>query len=338
LKKESSVTGRNEDLYKQAAYLYQKHGGSVLNAARELNIPRTTMASRVETAITKGLIQQIPETKQEARNIFRNPHYTIHRMNKSSGFNGRILAIGDAHDGPSIPDKSRFHAMGAYARIFNIEHIVQIGDFSSMDSMSQHERNDTIKGQQKPSYKEDIYSFEKALQAFDAGLNGWQCIKHVTLGNHEDRIGRFVNSNPELAELLYERLYMLLEDYEWSYSPYGEFYFVGDVGFTHVPLNQMGKPYGGSHSENQIARDSLHDIIYGHTHKRVDKSFPKMGNEYITVMNLGCALPPGHVEDYAKHSVTGWSYGVYDITIENGKIQERTWVPMEKLLRDYSDA
>tara|TARA_R100000455_G_C6270907_1_gene126927 strand:- start:1967 stop:2278 length:312 start_codon:yes stop_codon:yes gene_type:complete len=102
-----------------------------------------------------------------------------------------------------------------------------------------------------------------------------------------------------------------------------------------VPLNQMGKPYGGMNSENSIARDSLHDVVFGHSHKRVDRTFPKLGHNYITVINLGCSMPDGHVEDYAKHSVTGWSYGVYDITIENGRIKEQSWIPMTKLMREY---
>ena len=139
-----------------------------------------------------------------------------------------------------------------------------------------------------------------------------------------------------MAELLYEKLYALFDRYEWTYSPFGEFFFIGDVGFTHVPLNQMGKPYGGMHSENSIARDTLHDIVYGHTHKRVDKSFPKIGHDHVTVVNLGCSLPDGHIEEYAKHSVTGWSYGVYDLTIRDGKIKQRTWVPMDVLLETYT--
>jgi hypothetical protein len=101
-------------------------------------------------------------------------------------------------------------------------------------------------------------------------------------------------------------------------------------------MNMMGKPYGGMHAENQISRDALHDIVFGHTHKRLDKTFPKIGGK-ITVMNLGCSLPEGHVEEYAKHSITGWSYGVYEIGIKDGIINERTWVPMNKLIEEYGD-
>lgn len=334
------MSAHRDELLKQTAELYKKHNGKILDCARELGIPRTTFASRVETAKTRGYIREeihieSPKEPEEVTRIYLKPHYKIYQRPRTEGVNERILAIGDCHDSPEIPDKTRFYAMGKYAAENGIDHIVQIGDFASMDSMSTHDPNWTIKGQNKPSFKDDIASFEEALRAFDDGLSGHDPIKHVTLGNHEDRIGRFVNNNPEVIEILYDKLYELLSEFGWSYSPFGEFYFVGDVGFTHVPLNQMGKPYGGAQSENAIARDSLHDVVYGHTHKRVDKTFPKIGHDHITIINLGCALPHGCIEDYAKHSVTGWSYGVYDLTIQDGKIKEQRWVPMDTLIKDY---
>ena len=333
------MPGHTDEQLKHVAKLYAKHDGSSLAAAKELGIPRTTFATRVEVAKIRGFIREEVskvEESDEVRKVYLKPHYKIYQRPPGQRIDARVLAIGDAHDGVEVPDKSRFYAMGQYALSNQITHIVQIGDFASMDSMSTHDKNDTIKGQNKPSYKEDLDSFSEALQYFDNGLEDWQGHKHVTLGNHEDRIGRFVNSNPEMAELLYEKLYALFDRYEWTYSPFGEFFFIGDVGFTHVPLNQMGKPYGGMHSENSIARDTLHDIVYGHTHKRVDKSFPKIGHDHVTVVNLGCSLPDGHIEEYAKHSVTGWSYGVYDLTIRDGKIKQRTWVPMDVLLETYT--
>lgn len=328
-----------EEELREVARIYTKHDGVIAHAARDLGISRTTFASRVETAKNRGFIRdQVVSTEEtkEQKTVYLKPTYKIFQRARSSDVNCRVLAIGDAHDGPDLPDKTRFFAMGSYAAKNQVDHIVQIGDFASMDSMSSHDRNDTIRGQKKPSYKDDLESFEEALRMFDDGLDGYSCDMHVTLGNHEDRIARFVNNNPELADLLFEKFYKILTDHGWTYSPFGEFYFIGDVGFTHVPLNAMGKPYGGMNSENNIGKDSLHDVVYGHTHKQVDKPMPKLGHDSVTVLNLGCSLPQGHVEDYARHSLTGWSYGVYDIHIRNGKITERTWVPMDALIENYS--
>ena len=79
-------------------------------------------------------------------------------------------------------------------------------------------------------------SFQQAIRSFHRGLGGYKVEKHVTLGNHEDRIWSYTNKNPEIVELLDQILFATLEDYDWTYSPYGEFYFIGDVGFTHTPL------------------------------------------------------------------------------------------------------
>jgi len=188
------VPGLTHEQLLATASLYEKHGGSCLQAARELGISRTTFATRVEIAITKGYITSKIEAVRsendgpvEIKKVFLKPQYNIYQRENTSDVNCRVLAIGDSHDGPDIPDKSRFTAMGAYARINNIEQIVQIGDFCSMDSMSTHDPNWTLKGHEKPSFKDDVNSFREALVAFDEGLAGHNATKHVTLGNHEDR-------------------------------------------------------------------------------------------------------------------------------------------------------
>ncbi|MFA6134670.1 MAG: metallophosphoesterase [Phycisphaerae bacterium] len=263
------------------------------------------------------------------------PHYTV-RLDRIGGRDTtRVLAIGDAHDGPKVP-KDRFRWMGALAADIQPDVIVQIGDFLSLDSLCRYDDNASLKGKAKPSLKEDLESFKEALAAFDEGLGGFRPERHVTLGNHEDRIWSFTNRTPEVADLLTENLHTILTDRGWSYSPFGVLHFYGGVGFTHAPLNTMGKPYGGLYAENQVARDALHDVVYGHSHKRVDKPYPKMGHRKLTVVNLGCALPDGHVEEYARHSLTGWSYGVYDLTIRNGGIEAAHWIPMATLQDRYA--
>ena len=310
--------------------------GSQYAAAKELGISRSTVQyylNAPESQLKETPTNDNP-TGDSSPIVVVEPRYTIADRKNANQTNKTVLAIGDCHDSPHLSDKTRFERLGALAKKLAVDHVVQIGDFTSLDSMSSHERNDTVKGQKKPSFMEDMISFQEALKAFDKGLQGYKCPKHITLGNHEARLFNFVNQNPEVVHLLDEMLYGPIEDHGWTCSPYGEFYFIGDVGFTHAPLNIMGKAYGGQSSENAIARDALHDIVYGHTHKRLDKSFPKMGREHITVINLGTSLPEGHVEEYAKHSLTGWSYGAYLLKIKSGKINGRSWIPMDEIMAD----
>ena len=298
--------------------------GSKKAAAEELGIARSTLQHHLRRILGSGEGSNIPEATQ----VVVRPKFRVQSRGANKHENAKILAIGDCHDSPNLPDKSRFEAMGRLARSSGVDHIIQIGDFTSLDSMSSHEGNETLKGRTKPSFMTDMVSMQAALRAFDRGLDGYECTKHITLGNHEARLFSYVNKHPEVAHLLDEVLYAPLEDHGWTCSPYGEFYFIGDVGFTHAPFNIMGKPYGGQQCENAIARDALHDVVFGHTHKRSDKAFPKMGQERITVINLGCSLPEGHVEEYARHSLTGWSYGVYLLELKDGRLHQQTWIPM----------
>jgi len=294
-----------KSVLEECVRLFYKHEKNVTRAARESGVCYSTYASRLRKAKAEGLLDENAGTgaKQVVEaTVVLKPNYRIQQRHSKPEDTKRVLAIGDCHDGPSLPDKRRFFAMGRFAKENQVDQIVQIGDFASVDSLNRFDRNDTVKGQQKPSFGQDMKSFQQAIRAFHKGLGGYDVPRHVTLGNHEDRIWSYTNKNPEIVELLDQILFATMDDYGWTYSPYGEFYFIGDVGFTHSPLNIMGKAYGGMHCENQIARDSLHDVVFGHTHKRLDKTFPKMGNQFVTIMNLGTSLPQDHIEEYAKHT------------------------------------
>ena len=78
----------------------------------------------------------------------------------------RVLAIGDAHDSPHLPDKSRFQWMGRHANATRPDHIVQIGDWFTFDSCTQHDGNGTIRGRSKPTFRADMKSGAASMDAF----------------------------------------------------------------------------------------------------------------------------------------------------------------------------
>lgn len=254
----------------------------------------------------------------------------------ASGKPMRVLAIGDAHDSPKL-DKERFNWMGRHAAETRPDWIVQIGDLLTLDSLNSHESNASFAGKAKPSYLADIASGKEALDAFNTALpTGYEPRKHITLGNHEERVWRWSNEAPETVGMMEVELTSILEESGWAWSRYGEFLFLGGVGFVHVPLNRLGKPYGGKNSEQQIANDSVTDTIFGHSHIGRQWRAPKIGPaQHVTVLNLGCALPDGHIEDYAKMSTTGWTFGIYDLTIGGGHILSASFIPMAELERRY---
>lgn len=261
-----------------------------------------------------------------------NPSYTLRKDTRPKDKPRRVVAIGDLHDAPD-QKKHRFRWLGAYCRDKQPDSIIQIGDWLTFDSICKYDPNDTWGGQKQPTLKEDLDSAADSFEAFEEGLgdDGWLNEKHITLGNHEYRLERFANETPEVYGLLQEHLYSIFRDFGWSYSPYGEIYFMDGVGFVHVPMNEMGKEYGGKTAEKRIAADATFDIVMGHSHKAREHTAPKIGGDFVRVLNIGCAMEDGYVPPYAARSATGWTYGVYELTLRNGHIDSWSHMSMKEL-------
>jgi len=248
----------------------------------------------------------------------------------------KVLVIGDAHDSPKVP-QNRFRWIGKHIKKIKPEYVIQIGDFLSLDSCCWHIDNATMQARKnKGTFLEDIESFDSALYELNKGIGKTKAIKHVTLGNHENRLWKWEDNNPEYYNMGKNKLFETLKKYGWTASEYGEFYFIDGVGFTHVPFNIMGGSFGGVNVERNIGQNSLFDVVFGHTHKFNDIRCPKIGNsKYVRVVNAGCALPQNHVESYAKLSTTGWFWGLCEITIFDNHIQDVSTISMTTLENMY---
>ena len=316
-------------------------------AADALGIPRGTLVSRAATARRRGMqpsaeavkIKELAE--YEKIRPLTKPVIPVKAGGSSGGEIYRVLVIGDAHDAPDIP-KDRFTWFAKYAEDHGCERIVQIGDWGTFDSLSTHDNTATYAGRLKGAFHDDVRSYKESHEAFAEGLSpGSRIKKHITKGNHDDtttggRIGRYENVHPEVVGVMGTMIADIDADHGWTSSQFGEFYFIGGVGFVHVPLNELGKPYGGKTAGPRIANDAIFDIVYGHDHKRRSHRAPKVGpQKHVSVINVGCALPWGHVENYASLSTTGWWWGIVDLTIQGGHVISENAVPMIQLEKMY---
>jgi len=177
-------------------------------------------------------------------------------------------------------------------------------------------------------------SLEAALRAFytyGGGLN-----LHCTLGNHEGRVKRFESGTAEIEGTLFQPLLELFARYGWRTHEEGQFLFAGGVGFVHAPRTLMGREYGGK-TLNAIANDSVFSIVFGHSHRGQLLHSPKIGPlSSVTICNLGTCMPTNYVAEYARVSTTGWTYGVYDLTIQAGRIVGHSFISMDELERKYA--
>ena len=98
----------------------------------------------------------------------------------------KVLVIGDTHDSPHIPDKSRFGWFAKHIRKTKPDYVVQIGDFATFDSCTHYIRDDSYTAKiDKPIFMKDIESLDSAMEEFQYHLKDFKIKKYLTLGNHE---------------------------------------------------------------------------------------------------------------------------------------------------------
>lgn len=313
-------------------------GRSQRSAARLLGINAGTLHTRLDAARRLyGLTPDaLPVPEVEA---IRDPRPRVRVKAIRSADDSpvyRVLGIGDSHDGPHLPDKSRFKWIARHAVETRPDQIVSIGDFASFDSLSRHDAPGSLTQKIRPSFARDLESLEEALHAFHS-VAGTEMEMHLTLGNHEGRVLRFEQGTAEIEGQLWQPLMDLFARYGWRTHEEGAFHFIGAVGFVHAPRNLVGREYGGK-TLNAIGNDAVFSIVFGHSHRGQVQHFPKIGPlQGITVCNLGTSMPTNHVESYARVSTTGWTYGCYLLTIQGGRIIGHTFTSMSELEEKYGD-
>tara|TARA_R110000822_G_scaffold206464_1_gene342867 strand:+ start:517 stop:1290 length:774 start_codon:yes stop_codon:yes gene_type:complete len=250
----------------------------------------------------------------------------------------KVVVIGDTHDAPDI-SKDRFGWFAKHIKKVQPDYVVHIGDFVTLDSCTHWIRDDTYTARiEKPIFLKEMESMELAMKEFDSNMGKVKIKKYLTLGNHEKRMFRKEDSNPSFYGMCQKEFFGLCKKYDWEVVPYGTYLMLKGVGFIHAPINPMGKEYGGEASERQIANKSKIDIVFGHSHRAQDNRVAKISdtkNDFTRILNVGCSLPNNHIENYAKHSLTGWTYQITEINIWDNHIQEVNTVTMESLEREY---
>jgi len=317
--------------------------GTVTRVATHIGRNESTIRSAIKRGTTirvpdllrtsKLLEDEIAALKLDRRNA---PPIRTRIIPAKEGRSTRVIAIGDTHDEPNIP-KDRFKWIGRHCLARMPDRIVQIGDFASWNSVSAHEERGSLGYAQRPSFQEDLRSCEEAMAAFYKETSDLVIPLELVCGNHEDRIQRFENKTPETVGTLWAQFDDLCARHRWRLHPYGQWLMIDGVGFIHVPMNIMGRPYGGQQSENQIANHATHSIVFGHTHRSTFRKTPKIGaNNSIEIMNLGSAMPSGYVAKYAGTATTGWSYGIYELELRAGHIVSHTFTSMSQLEALYA--
>lgn len=163
----------------------------------------------------------------------------------------QILVIPDCQVKPGVP-LEHLEWAGRYAAEKKPDVIVNIGDFADLPSLSSYDKGK--KSFEGRRYKEDINVVRKAMDLFMGPIwleqarmrrqrkKMWEPRMILTLGNHEQRIERAVNSQPEYDGLI-SHSDLGYEDAGWEVHPFLEVVIVGGVAFSHYfTSGVMGRP------------------------------------------------------------------------------------------------
>jgi hypothetical protein len=157
-----------------------------------------------------------------------------------------IFVIGDTQCKQGI-DLAYMHWIGSYIAYKKPDIIIHIGDHYDMASLSTYDKGQlSAEGKR---VKADIEAGDAGIAIIESYIEdtpNYKPRKIVTLGNHEDRIDRFVNYNPAFEGFIGTE-HLAFSKYGWEVYPFLTPVNVCGINFVHFVQNGMtGKPLGGT--------------------------------------------------------------------------------------------
>jgi len=173
--------------------------------------------------------------------------------------------------------------------------IVHIGDHYDFPSLSSYD-----KGKSSAEGKRLIKDIEAGNTGFEYLNMAMQKHKNYNprkifcLGNHEHRLERYIDDNPELIGTLGTDL-LPFEKYGWEVHPFLKPVEVNGIFFVHYLANPMnGKPYGGN--AMNILKTVGRSFVVGHKQVLDVAIRPTIdGKQQIGIVNGACY---DHMEGY----------------------------------------
>lgn len=227
------------------------------------------------------------------------------------------LVLPDSHDLPGL-SKKRYEVAGRAIVDIKPDAVVQIGDFMSLDSISFHNHGRPLV-QENMRLVDDLTSGVEAYKALMAPLKEYNAGAkeahrkryspdlYWLNGNHEDRVRRFIETQPVLAGLIDGEDLVGAGKDGWKVVQYKDYIVIDGTSFTHCVLNpKTGNPLSGQYVCARAAQSSQHTVVFGHTHMRNVMAFTRndpaspTGGHRVEGITVGCWLD--HWPDYMVHN------------------------------------
>ena len=264
------------------------------------------------------------------------------RANKKPSLGKKILVIPDSHAKPGISNY-RFEWLGRLAVDLKPDYIVNLGDLWDMHSLNSFDKPGS-KSFNGASYWKDIdvgldalLRFHVQIETYNSGKkkeNRYEPQKIFCLGNHENRISKFIESEPRFEDVI-SLDDLRLKDLGWEQVPFLSVKRIEGCSFSHYfTSGVMGRPISGMHQASSLLTKQFGTCIQGHTHTYDHSVRTDSGGKNLHGLVAGCYFE--HSEPWAGPANIMWRRGLCILhNVKSGDF-DLEWIGMERIRAKYS--
>lgn len=258
-----------------------------------------------------------------------------------------IVVIGDSHAKPGVSNR-RFDWLGDLILDLKPDHVVDMGDWADMESLSSYDGSSLTGNKPKTRsfegrrYKDDIEAGVDARDRIHRKLQAAGRVrpKRWSLGgNHDDeRIERAINNVTELEGVIGIEDHMRRE-YGWEHIPFLDPLDLGGFNFQHYfTTGVMGRPIGGENPAVTHLKTQFSSCVGAHSHLFNEAHRDSNNRGRIQSFIAGCYLDPTQKESYAGPANRMWDKGILFMKgVEKGYCHDGfEWITMKSIQEAYA--
>tara|TARA_R110000765_G_scaffold201235_3_gene306656 strand:- start:463 stop:1245 length:783 start_codon:yes stop_codon:yes gene_type:complete len=254
------------------------------------------------------------------------------------------LVIGDSHAHPDQPN-DRYDWLGQLVMDVRPDVIIDIGDWADMPSLSSYDRG--TKNFEGRRYKKDVKAALDARKRFAAPMNEYNAQRARNKkaqytprmvfieGNHEDRIRRAINLQPELEGAI-DIQDLGYKKYGWEYHPFKEMVTIDGITYCHYFTSGiMGRPISSDHPAAALVLKKHISATAGHSHV-LDYSVRTRGDgTKLHGLVAGCYFDY-HMDWAGDSNAMYWRGICVCRNVENGEYDLET-INIRTIQREYGE-
>jgi len=194
----------------------------------------------------------------------------------------RVIVTPDKHF--PLHDKASINVVCKAIELVKPDVYIDLGDTGEWQSVSHWQWKKKKRPPleyQLPFVIKEIEEVNKGMDLIDASLDkAGVKERHITEGNHDDWLNRFVDENPYLKGYKFKDA-VRLKERGYTYHPIGKLFKMGSLYFYH------GHHFGSmNHTRNHLLRLGC-NVMYGHHHDMQQSSVTHMDGPK-SAWSIGC--------------------------------------------------